>query len=252
MLKAHFGFEGVEHGLDEEAPAQHDLVDHGHEVVLHVPADTGDEVQAALPERLEQFLADIALVGVKLAYQALGHLVQRGAVGGVAGGDFQCHDVALVVDHEVQLEAIEPPHAGLAPRGQAVEHLVTANATVVADGELGRVGEVDAGRLAAEAVQQHHQGCEQPRHQADEPIIVRQVAKAGAVLMADPVEVECLEVLVGPEVEQHHDEQHLGARQLAGALSRRVRGDQPVRLPVLEHLAKVIETAIQRRDIDRH
>ena len=71
-----------------------------------------------------------------------------------------------MVDHEVQLEAIEPPHAGLAPRGQAVEHLVAVDAAVVADGELGRVGEVDAGLLAAEAVQQHHHGDEQPRHQA--------------------------------------------------------------------------------------
>src|SRR5215213_5801537 len=41
--------------------AQHDLVSQGHQVVPHVPADTGDEVQAALPECLEQVLTDIDL-----------------------------------------------------------------------------------------------------------------------------------------------------------------------------------------------
>ena len=60
---------------------------------------------------------------------------------------------------------------------------------------LVEIGEVDAARLAAEAVQQHHQRGEQPRHQADKTVIVRQIAKAGAILLADPVAVECLEVL---------------------------------------------------------
>jgi hypothetical protein len=88
---------------------------------------------------------------------------------------------------------------------------MAVDAAIVADGELGCVGEVDAGFLAAEAVQQHHQGGEQPRHQADEAIVVRQIAKAGAMLAADAVEVERLEILVRREVKQHHDEQHLRA-----------------------------------------
>ncbi len=65
--------------------------------------------------------------------------------------------------------------------------------------------------LAAEAVQPHHQGHEQPRHQADEAVIVRQIAKAGAMLNADPQEVEGLEILVWREVKQHPDEQHFRA-----------------------------------------
>src|SRR5215212_9047331 len=89
MLKAHLRLEGIKDGFDDEALAQHDLVSQGHQVVPHVPADTGNEVQAALPECLEQVLTDIAFVGVELAGQVPGHLIQHGAVGGVAGGDFQ-------------------------------------------------------------------------------------------------------------------------------------------------------------------
>src|SRR3954447_21170386 len=62
------------------------------------------------------------------SYDLLSHLIQHGAVGGVAGGDFHGHDLALLVDHEVQLEAEKPPHAGLAARGQAIEDLVTVDA----------------------------------------------------------------------------------------------------------------------------
>src|SRR3569832_2362078 len=113
---------------------------------------------ATPPEYVEQFAADVALVGEELARKMAGHLVQHGAGGGVAGGDGQRHDLAFVVDHEGQLEAVEPSHAGLAARGQAIEDLMAVDAAIVADGELGWIHEVDAGLLAAEAVEQHRKG----------------------------------------------------------------------------------------------
>jgi hypothetical protein len=137
MLKAHLRLEGIKDGFDDEALAQHDLVSQGHQLVPHVPADTSDEVQAALPECFEQVLTDIAFIGVELAGQMPGDLIQHGAVGGVAGGEFQGHDLALVVDDEVQLAAEKPPHAGLAARGQAIEDLMTVDAAIVTDGKLG-------------------------------------------------------------------------------------------------------------------
>lgn len=129
---------------------------------------------------------------------------------------------------------------------------MAVDAAVVADGKFARVPEVDARLFAAEAVQQHHQGHEQPRHQADEAVIMGQIAKAGAMLTADAVEVEGLEILVRREVKQHHDEQHLRARQLAGALASARRWDQLVRFPRSEHVAEVIETAVERCDIHAH
>src|SRR3954447_19741247 len=133
MLKPHVALEDIEHSLDDEALAQHDLVTQQHQMVAHVAPDAGDQVQAALPEFGEHRAADIALVGIELAPQVLGDLVEHGAVGGVAGGDLQRHDLALVVDHEVQLEAIEPAHGGLAAGGQAVEHPMAVDAAVVAE-----------------------------------------------------------------------------------------------------------------------
>src|SRR3954452_16833535 len=208
MLKPHLRLEDSEHGLDDEALAQHDLVAQHHQMVAHVAPDAGDQVPAALPEFGEHLTADIAFVDVELASQVPGDLVQHGAVGDVAGGDLQRHDLALVVDHDVQLEAEKPSRAGLTAVGEAVEDPVAVDAAIVADGALAWVGEVDAGLFAAEAVQQHHQGHKQPRHQADEAVIVRQIAKAGA-------------------------------------LPSRRRRDQLVGFPVGEQLAEIVETAIE-------
>src|SRR4051812_48332251 len=91
-------------------------------------------MQAALPELGEQLTADIALVGVELARQVLGHFVQHGAVGGVARGDPQRHDLAFVVDHDVQLEAVKPPNTGLGTCGQAVKDLVAVDTAGVGGG----------------------------------------------------------------------------------------------------------------------
>src|SRR3954447_14851948 len=133
MLQPHFGLEDVEHGLDDEALAQHDLVPSSgysgcaggtlaslaqhHQMVAHIPPDAGDQVQAALPERVEHLAADVALVGVELACQVPGDLIEHAAVGDVPRGDLQRHDLALVVDHEVQLEAEKPSHGSLAAGG---------------------------------------------------------------------------------------------------------------------------------------
>ena len=81
---------------------------------------------------------------------------------------------------------------------------------------------------------------------------MRQISKTVPILAPDPAEVERLEMLVGREVKQHHDEQHLGARQLAGALPCCLRRDQPVPFPFFVDPTEVVETAVQRRDIDGH
>src|SRR4051794_20955453 len=100
-----------------------------------------------------------------------------------------------MIDDEVQLEAEKPPHAGLAACGQAIEDLVTVDAAIVTDGKLGCISEVDTGLRAAQAMQQDHQRREQPRHQADETVVMGKLTKAGAMLLADPIMVVHLEVL---------------------------------------------------------
>src|SRR5690349_3059954 len=78
------------------------------------------------------------------------------------------------------------------------------------------------------------------RHSGEPPQLID--AKSEGLPWKLQVEVEGLGILVRREVKQHHDEQHLRARQLAGALAFRRRWDQLVGFPVGERLAEVIET----------
>lgn len=252
MLEAHFRFKSVENGLDDEAFAEQDLVGHGHEIVLHIPADAGDEMQASAPEFFEQFFADIALVSEQFPRQIFGDVSQHGRVGCVAGCDLDGHDLALVVDHKVQFKPVKPAHARLASGGHALEDLVTADAAVVADGELGGVSKIKTCLFSTQPMQQDHQGREQARHQADEAVVMGNLVEAGPILMTDAVLVKRLEVPERREVEQHHDKQHLRQGQLARPPPLPARGDQLMPLPFFIHFAEIIETAIQGRDIYRH
>jgi hypothetical protein len=119
MLKPHLGLEDIEHGLDDEALAPHELVGQRYQMIAHVAPDAGDQVQAALPEFAAQRAADIVLVGVELASQVLGDLVEHSAVGGVAGGDLQRHDLALCASPWRARHRRAAPVARQDPNGQA-------------------------------------------------------------------------------------------------------------------------------------
>ena len=57
----------------------------------------------------------------------------------IAGGQLQGDDLIVGVEDEVQLEAEEPAHRGLAALGQTGKDLVPANAMIIADRQGGGV-----------------------------------------------------------------------------------------------------------------
>ena len=72
--------------------------------------------------------------------------------------------------------------------------------------QLGAVGKVDAGLLATEVMQQQVRRQQQAGQQAHKSTVARQLTKAVPVLVSDAIKPEVLEVFVGRDVEQHHDE----------------------------------------------
>ena len=141
---------------------------------------------------------------------------------------------------------------GFAALSQAAEHPVSGDAAVVADGELGAVGEVDAGFLAAQGMDQEAERQEQPRHQRHEAGIARQLSEAIAVFVLDTMDVEGFEVLERARMEQRHDEHHLGQAELARTLPLAGQGQElPASRPFIE-LAKIVESAEQGRNIYGH
>src|SRR4051795_2239231 len=82
-------------------------------------------------------------------------------------------------------------------------------------------------------MQQDHQRREQPRHQADETVVMGKLTKAGAMLLADPIMVEHLEPgfprwngRSGPKAAETL------AKQRIPSFTRRVRQDSAIRSSV--------------------
>ena len=94
----------MKQGLDNEALPQQELVHEGHEVVLHVAANASNQVKATLPELLHHLLGDVALIAKHLVLESSSQCCQRMAVMDVGGRDPQCHDLALAIDHQMELE----------------------------------------------------------------------------------------------------------------------------------------------------
>src|SRR3954454_21846980 len=106
---------------------------------LHVPADAGEQRQPATQQVLRQLLADITLVAEQLTDQVAGQCWDRRGVMDVARGQLQGDNFIVVVEDEVQLEAEEPAHRGLAALGQIGKYLVPGNAMIVADRQGGGI-----------------------------------------------------------------------------------------------------------------
>ena len=154
VLQAHAGLQLVKEGLNNESFAQQHFVQQGYQVVLHVAANPGDQVKAPLPESLQQRLGNIAFISKDLPLQSSGHILKRVAVVSAAIRNPEGHDLALVIDEQMELEAKEPAHGGTTTLGQPLEDPVPADSCIVADRQLGTVGKVDAGPLSTEIMHQ--------------------------------------------------------------------------------------------------
>ena len=107
-------------------------------------------------------------------------MVSRRGVMDVARGQLQGDDFIVGVEDEVQLEAEEPAHRGLAPLGQTGKDLVPANAMIVADRQGGGIDVVDPGPGPEVADEEEHQRHEDTFLQGDEVLVTGQAGKGAS------------------------------------------------------------------------
>ena len=193
----------------------------GQEHVAHVLAQLGDEVEALRDqELLGQRLGDVALVAKEFAEEAARD--QAGnwlAVVDVARRQTEGEQFAPVVDHQMEFEAIEPAHRGLAAPGIRPEDAMLVDARVVADRQRGRVDEADARAGAALGVQIDRERHQHAGHELDEAIVADQLGKLGAQVHLDILGVERLEGAVARLLEEDHDGHDLARMQPGGPLA---------------------------------
>ena len=144
----------INDGLDNGSLAQQELVIQEHQAVFHILAQLGDQVHIEqVPQLLHQGLGDIAPIAKQFAPQALGQERHWLPVIHIAWGEVTGQQFALIVDNQVQLEAIKPAHGSLAPGGQASKHLVGRNAAVMTNGQRSGIDERNAATGAIQTVQ---------------------------------------------------------------------------------------------------
>lgn len=155
--------------FDNRPFAQEKLITQRQQPVAHILAQLGDQPQSMLhEERFGQGLRDVAFVGEELAKEATDEAGQRGAVVGVAWRETKGQQFAAIVDHQMQFEAVEPAHRGLATTSVDLKDTMLVNARVMTDGQCGGVDEADAGALTQLGVQVDGQRREHPRQELDE------------------------------------------------------------------------------------
>lgn len=233
-------------GFDDGTLAQQQLIHHGHQFVVHVLASFGDQLQAPLPEFVEQLLGNIAAIADQLPGQPLGQVGYRCPVVDIAGGDAEGQQFAPVIHHEMELEAIEPAHGGFAAAGDFLEHLVTVNAAVVADHQRGGIKESDPGVFAPPGVEidaHRHQG---GGNQCDKAIITQQVGKLVPAVSAQVQQVKGFEIAILGLMEVDQNRHDFAEDQPAGAPPLARAASQELAMPGgQEHPAKIIDVAEQ-------
>ncbi len=136
---------------------------------MHLFAQLGDELEPLGDQQLlGQRLGQIAFVAKEFAHQTLRELRNRFPIIDVAWGQAERQDLALIVDHQVQLEAVKPAHRGLATSSTAIKDAMGVNAGIVADGKRSGVDEADASAATQLRVQVGDQWNEDRGHQLHE------------------------------------------------------------------------------------
>ena len=140
-------------------------------------------MKAPLPEVLQQRLGKVALISKDLPLQSSRQGLKWFSVITAFICDAEGHDLALVIDEQMELEAKEPAHGGTTTLGHPLADPVPADACIVADCQLGAVGKVDAGSLPTERMQQQVKRQQQWRLQAHKPAKAGECSKAVPVLL---------------------------------------------------------------------
>jgi hypothetical protein len=175
----------------------------------------GDEVQSLGDQQLlGQRLREIALVAKELARQAFHEFGKRMPIIDVAWSEAKGQDLALVIDDQVQLEAIESADRGLATCGSSLKDPMLMDASVVADGKRGGVDKANTTTAAQLRMQIGHQWYQQGRHQLDEALVAHQGRKLAVQMTLDIFGVVGFERAVVRLLEQDHNGHHFAGMHL--------------------------------------
>src|ERR1700687_2268304 len=126
--------------IGDGAFAQKELVGPVQQPVVHLFTQLGDELKPLSDQQLlGQGLREVAFVPKELSHQTFRELRNRMPIIDIDRSQAECQDLALIIDDQVELEAIEPADRGLTTSSTAVKDAMGVDASVVTDGKGGGV-----------------------------------------------------------------------------------------------------------------
>jgi len=127
--------EVVNDGLNEGTLAQEQLVGERHEGVAHILAQVRDEPEALGEEELlSERRGEVALVGKEFAKELMGEARNWSSVVESTRGKTEREQLAMVIDDQMELEAVEPAHRRTAAPGIDTKDTMLRDPRRMADG----------------------------------------------------------------------------------------------------------------------
>src|SRR5262245_3421517 len=121
----------VVNSLNQRPLAEHQFIPEPHEPILHILADFGQECEALRKEDIVQGLGNIPPVAKELTKQPLGERGHRFSVVNMPWCQAKGQEFSLVIDHQMELEAVEPAYRRLAPCGPTGKDPVGLNPAIM-------------------------------------------------------------------------------------------------------------------------
>ena len=113
-------------------------------MILHVFAQSGDELEPLFKEQLCERSGNVAAIPKQLALQVFDQVRHRSAIIHIAWGQAASQQFPSVIDGQMQLKAVKPSHAGLATPGIGGKDAMQADPFGITDFQRSRVNEADA------------------------------------------------------------------------------------------------------------
>src|SRR5690349_19181986 len=98
MLNLRNILELVNNGLNDRSLAQQQFVRQGHEMILHVLAQSGDEMEPLFKEQLRQGSGNVAAISKELPAQSFHHLGNRSPIIHIARSQTTSQELASIID----------------------------------------------------------------------------------------------------------------------------------------------------------
>src|SRR5947209_13934778 len=112
-----------------------------HELVLHVFAQPGDELESLFKEQLREGSGNIAAISKQLAAQPFRQMGNWRPIIDVAWSQITSQQIASIIDRQVQFTPKEPAHARLATPGIRRKDAMLSNPLGITASQSSRVNE---------------------------------------------------------------------------------------------------------------